>query len=73
MTPSVPAPPRGGQPVGGGHGHKMLDGEPPPRTMSLGSRMVVQSSACRKGQVLELIGGDYSKGIQRQRRCIAAN
>jgi hypothetical protein len=57
----------------GGSSHELLPGEPPGGTVQLGARVVVQSSACRKGQVLEIIGGSYSQGIPRQRKCIAAN
>jgi uncharacterized caspase-like protein len=57
----------------GGSSHELLPGEPPGGTVQLGARVVVQSSACRRGQVLEIIGGSYSQGIPRQRKCIAAN
>jgi hypothetical protein len=53
--------------------HRMLDGEPPDGTISTGARVTVQSSACRRGQVLELIGGSHKDGIPRQKRCVAAN
>lgn len=50
-----------------------LQGEPPDGTIPYGARVVVQSSACQRGQVLEIIGGSNSRNIRRQRRCIAAN
>jgi len=50
-----------------------LQGEPADGSLPPGARVVVQSSACRRGQVLEVIGGSYSQNIRRQRRCIAAN
>ncbi|HMJ45245.1 MAG TPA: caspase family protein [Pseudolabrys sp.] len=53
--------------------HKLLPGEPPNGTIQLGARVVVQSSACRTGQMLELIGGSNTHNIPRKKRCIAAN
>jgi len=49
-----------------------LQGEPPHGTIPYGSVVVVQSAACGRGQVLQIIGGDNSRGIDRQRRCVAA-
>jgi len=51
----------------------VLPGEPPAGTLPHGARVLVQSSACGKGQVLELIGGNNAHNIPRQKRCIAAN
>jgi len=51
----------------------MLPGEPPGGTIPHGTRVIVRSSACGKGQVLELIGGNSAQNIPRQKRCIAAN
>jgi uncharacterized caspase-like protein len=48
-------------------------GEPPAGTIPLGARVIVQSSACRHGQVLELIGGSNQHNIPRRRRCVAAD
>ena len=70
---TIPPAPQTGAPAQGHHGHGMLNGEPPPGTIKYGERMVVPSSSCRKGQMLELIGGDNTRNIQRQKRCIAAN
>jgi uncharacterized caspase-like protein len=53
--------------------HRMLPGEPPDGTIPTGARVTVQSSACPRGQVLELIGGSIQHNIRRQKRCIAAN
>jgi hypothetical protein len=53
--------------------HRMLPGEPPDGTIQTGARVVVQSSACRRGQMLEIIGGSFQHNIRRQRRCVAAN
>ena len=50
-----------------------LSGEPPAGTIRYGVRVLVQSGSCHKGQVLELIGGDNTRNIPRQRRCISAN
>lgn len=50
-----------------------LPGEPPSGTVPYGARVLVQSSACGKGQVLEIIGGSRAQNIPRQKRCIAAN
>jgi len=59
-------------PMGAKGPHKMLDGEPPPGTLREGVRVVVPSSACPRGQMLELIGGNNRTGAPRQRRCIKA-
>jgi hypothetical protein len=67
-TPSSPTAPRTFSAPAG-----TLSGEPPPGTIKRGERVVVQSSACPRGQVLELIGGDNSRNIPRQKRCISAN
>jgi uncharacterized caspase-like protein len=48
-------------------------GEPAAGTLRYGQRVVIQSSRCPKGQVLELIGGNDNAGIPRKRRCIAGN
>ena len=53
--------------------NRKLPGEPPDGSIPTGQRMVVQSSACPRGQVLELIGGSVAHGVRRQKRCIAAN
>jgi hypothetical protein len=53
--------------------HRMLPGEPPIGTIQTGARVVVQSSACRRGQMLEIIGGSLQHNILRQKRCVAAN
>jgi|EndMetStandDraft_9_1072997.scaffolds.fasta_scaffold05322_1 uncharacterized caspase-like protein len=53
--------------------NRRLPGEPPDGSIPTGQRMTVQSSACPRGQVLELIGGSQAHGIRRQKRCIAAN
>jgi hypothetical protein len=50
-----------------------LPGEPSAGTIPYGARVLVRSSACGKGQVLELIGGNNAQNIPRQKRCIAAN
>jgi hypothetical protein len=61
-------------PQGGGWSHhSKLPGEPPDGTIPTGARVTVASSACRRGQVLELIGGSIRDHIPRQKRCIAAN
>jgi len=52
---------------------RKLPGEPPDGAIPTGARVIVQSSACGPGQVLELIGGSISHGIRRQKRCISAN
>ncbi|WP_431206633.1 caspase family protein [Bradyrhizobium betae] len=59
-------------PVGSSSGRK-LPGEPPDGSIPTGARVIVQSSACGRGQVLELIGGSVGHGIPRQKRCISAN
>lgn len=53
--------------------NRKLPGEPPDGTIPTGARVTVQSSACPRGQVLELIGGSVAHGVHRQKRCIAAN
>ncbi|CUT15378.1 FIG00441069 hypothetical protein [Bradyrhizobium sp.] len=52
---------------------RKLPGEPPDGSIPTGARMIVQSSACGRGQVLELIGGSVAHGVRRQKRCISAN
>ena len=48
--------------------NELLPGEPPFGTLRYGTRYTFQSSACRPGQVLEIIAG-----WPRRRRCISAN
>jgi hypothetical protein len=54
-------------------GSRALSGEPPPGTIRYGERVVVRSNACGRGRALELIGGDNTRNIPRQKRCIAAD
>jgi len=51
----------------------LLPGEPPFGSLRKGTRITVLSSACRPGQVLEIIAGSDLEQIPRRKRCIPAN
>jgi hypothetical protein len=44
--------------------------EPASGEVKAGQRILVDDGTCPKGEIKEVVGGDNSKNIKRQRRCI---